>query len=97
MGTNRQLRKIQDVDIRNKTVLYRSPYDIGVEEIDGELVLTDDSRMVASIPTLTYLLERDCKIVVLTYVKRPKGLKKNFVLILTPSIYPIYLIDQFKS
>ena len=77
MGTNRQLRKIQDVDIRNKTVLYRSPYDIGVEEIDGELVLTDDSRMVASIPTLTYLLERDCKIVVLTYVKRPQGIEEK--------------------
>jgi len=67
------LKLLKDADIKNKTVLYRSPYDIGVKEMSGELVVKDDSRIRATLPTLQYLLERNCKIIILTWVKRPEG------------------------
>ena len=68
-----KLRTLKDVDVRDKTILYRAPYDIGVEEVDGKLVVKDDLRIKGTLPTLRYLIEQNCKIVILTYVKRPDG------------------------
>lgn len=59
------------VDVRNKTVLYRAPYDIDTKLVNGVYELTDDMRIKATIPTFQYLLKENCKIVVLTYVGRP--------------------------
>lgn len=68
------LKTLKDIDVDSKTVLYRSPYDIGVtEKEDGELVIKDDSRIQATLPTLEYLIRKRCKIVILTWVKRPGG------------------------
>jgi len=67
------LRKLQDTDVFGKTVLYRSPYDIALEQKDGAYVLSDDSRMTATLPTLTYLLQKQCKIVILAHIGRPAG------------------------
>lgn len=68
-----KLKTLKSVDLKGKTILYRAPYDIGVEEVDGVLEVSDDSRIKATLPTLQYLLKENCKIVVLTYVKRPNG------------------------
>ena len=68
------LKTLKDIDVDSKTVLYRSPYDIGVNEKEnGELVIKDDSRIKATLPTLEYLIRKKCKIVILTWVKRPGG------------------------
>ncbi len=69
-----ELKSLGDVDLAGKTVLYRSPYDIGVKEgAGGEWELKDDSRISATLPTLQYLIENRCKIVIITWVKRPEG------------------------
>lgn len=65
-----RLRSLNTADITGKTILYRSPYDINVDE-NGQL--TDESRIAATIPTLKFLLEHDCKVVILTFVGRPDG------------------------
>lgn len=72
-----ELKTIKSADIKNKTILYRSPYDIETDLINGEFVLKDTSRIEATIPTLKYLLEQNCKIVVITWVGRPKGVEKK--------------------
>ena len=68
-----RLRSLNDFDLKNKTILYRSPYDIGSKKVNGEFVIKDDSRIKATLPTLNYLLGQNCKIVIITYVKRPNG------------------------
>ena len=68
-----KLKTLDSVDLKNKTVLYRAPYDIELQEINGVMQLTDDMRIRATVPTLRYLLEQSCKIVILTYVGRPDG------------------------
>lgn len=68
-----KLKTLQDIDLAGKTVLYRAPYDIEVEEKDGRFVVSDDTRIKATLPTLKYLLDKNCKIVILTYVGRPDG------------------------
>lgn len=67
------LRSLKTADVKDKTILYRSPYDIGPKEVDGEYVIKDDSRIKATLPTLKHLLEQNCKIIIITYVKRPDG------------------------
>lgn len=68
-----RLRTLESTGIREKTILYRAPYDIDVKDINGVLELADDMRIRATIPTLEYLLKQNCKIVILTYVGRPDG------------------------
>ena len=67
------LRTLEQTDVTGKTVLYRSPYDIGVVEGNGAYKLVDDSRIQATLPTLRYLLKQSCRVVILTYVGRPDG------------------------
>ena len=68
-----KLRGIEDTDLEGKIVLYRAPYDIELKEVHGVLEVYDDMRIRATLPTLAYLLEKNCKIVILTYVGRPDG------------------------
>lgn len=68
-----KLKNISEANLKGKTVLYRAPYDIEVEEKDGVLRLADDMRIKATVPTLQFLLKNECKVVILTYVGRPDG------------------------
>lgn len=72
------LKLLKNTDINNKIVLFRAPYDIGVKEKNGEYILKDDSRITATIPTLKYLIEHNCKIVILTWVERPNGIEEKY-------------------
>ncbi len=68
-----ELKTLDSIDLKGKTILYRAPYDIELKEINGVLEVSDDMRIRATLPTLQYLLKENCKIVVLTYVGRPNG------------------------
>lgn len=68
-----KLKTLESVNLKEKTVLYRAPYDVDVKEVNDFLELVDDMRIKATLPTLQYLLKENCKIVILTYVGRPNG------------------------
>lgn len=68
-----KLKTLESVDLKEKTILYRAPYDIDVKEANGILELEDDMRIRSTLPTFEYLLKQNCKIVILTYVGRPDG------------------------
>src|SRR3989344_4524670 len=68
-----KLKALDSVNLNEKTILYRAPYDIDVKEVKSVLELTNDMRIKATLPTLQYLLKENCKIVILTYVGRPDG------------------------
>lgn len=61
---------VRDVPLDGKTVLVRADYNVPLEK-DG--TIADDFRIRSSVPTLEYLLERGCKIVVMSHLGRPKG------------------------
>ena len=61
-----RIKTLQDINLQDKVVLYRAPYDIGVETVNGRLEVKDDLRIRATLPTLEYLLSQNCKIVILT-------------------------------
>lgn len=63
---------ISDVDLRNKKVLARVDFNV---PLDKQLNITDDTRIRETLPTLKYLLERNCKIILCAHLGRPKGKK----------------------
>ncbi|MAR56300.1 MAG: phosphoglycerate kinase [Rickettsiales bacterium] len=63
------LPTLDTLDVKNKTVLVR--LDLNVPMHAGRV--TDATRIRRSIPTLQYLIEQHCKVVILSHVGRPKG------------------------
>lgn len=63
-------RTIKNVPIDAKTVLVRADYNV---PLNGKGEISDDLRIRASLPTLQYLLDHHCKVVVMSHLGRPEG------------------------
>lgn len=68
---------IRDVPLDGQTVLVRADYNVPLNK-KGEI--DDDLRIRASLPTLNYLLDHHCKVVVMSHLGRPEGRDKKFTL-----------------
>ncbi len=64
-------KTVRDVDVRGKIVLLHGELDVPLSE-DGKQV-TSDFRVASIIPTIKYLQEQDCKIVLIGKNGRPDG------------------------
>ena len=72
-----KLLTLKDVDVKNKTVFVRASYDVPLDStkslMDPKRV-RDDSRIKDSIPTLSYLIKNNAKIILEPgWLGRPKG------------------------
>jgi len=66
---------IQNMEVQNKTVILRVDYNVPVK--NG--IILDDSKIKASFETINYLLDKNCKIVLLSHfgkVKKAEDKKK---------------------
>ena len=64
------MRTLADLpDLKSKRVIIRCDLNV---PLDGSRI-TDDGRIIASLPTLNYLLERGAKVVVISHLGRPEG------------------------
>lgn len=63
-------RTLRDVPLRGKTVLVRADYNVPLTD-KGEIA--DDFRLVANIPTLQYLIDQNCRVIVCSHLGRPDG------------------------
>ena len=61
--------KIQDVDLKGKTVLMRVDYNVPLK--DGKV--DNPKRITATEKTVKYLLGQGCKLVLIAHLGRPKG------------------------
>ncbi len=67
-------KTIKDIEITGKTVLVRADYNV---PLDDRLEITSDYRIAQSLPTLQYLIKRNCKIIVMSHLGRPKTPDSN--------------------
>lgn len=63
-------KTIRDIDLKGKRVLVRVDYNVPLDE-NGKV--QSDKRIKATLPTLSYLLEQNAKIIIVTHTGRPKG------------------------
>ena len=62
-------KTVEDIDVQGKKVLVRCDFNVKME--DG--VITSDKRIVASLPTINYLLDHGAKLILCSHLGRPKG------------------------
>ena len=70
-NTSVNSKSIKRHDIKDKTVLVRVDYNVPMDP--GTTNIADDSRILASIPQIEYLLDRNCKVILLSHLGRPNS------------------------
>ena len=63
-------KTVKDIDLKGKKVFVRCDFNV---PMDKEQNITDNTRIVAALPTIKYLLEQNCKIILASHLGRPKG------------------------
>ena len=63
-------KTVKDIDLKGKKVFLRCDFNVPMDENQN---ITDNTRIKAALPTIKYLLEQKCKIILASHLGRPKG------------------------
>ena len=63
-------KTVKDIDLKGKKVFVRCDFNVPMDENKN---ITDNRRIVAALPTIKYLIEQNCKVILSSHLGRPKG------------------------
>lgn len=64
-------KTVRDIDVDGKRVLVRVDFNVPVDAATG--MITDDSRIKATLPTISWLLNHNAAVILMSHYGRPKG------------------------
>src|SRR3954452_16275808 len=75
---------VHDLDLQGKRVFIRVDFNVPLQKNDrGEMEITSDKRIKASLPTIQYALDHGAAVILASHLGRPKG-KPNAEMSLKP-------------
>ncbi len=63
-------KTIRDIELKGKSVLMRADFNV---PLNGDLQITDTTRIDKALPTIKYILEKGAKLILMSHLGRPKG------------------------
>ncbi|CAB4576085.1 unannotated protein [freshwater metagenome] len=71
------MKTIDDLELNNQRVLLRADLNAPMkQDANGQMQITDDGRLRASVSTINDLRKKNAKIIILAHLGRPKGERK---------------------
>jgi phosphoglycerate kinase len=64
---------VRDLNVQGKRVFIRVDYNVPLDEKDGQMVITDETRIKETLPTLRLLIEKGGRVILAAHMGRPKG------------------------
>lgn len=71
------MKQLEQIDLSNQRVLLRADLNAPLKvDSNGQMHITDDGRLKASVATIELLIKKNAKIIILAHLGRPKGERK---------------------